>query len=95
MTKFRKGVTRCSDDDTLIAIISAKEDFPRGWDQFFAAYNHHWDEDLVNATADRLGARGSHLGFHLPDENDEDGTSEDPPADAARGADRGAQLPCL
>ena len=59
------------DDDTIIAIMWSKEDFPRVWDRLYAAYTHQWDSDLLNATADRLTERTSHMGFYLPDENKE------------------------
>jgi hypothetical protein len=72
VAQLREELAGHDQDDKIVAVIWAREDFPRVWDRIAAAYNHHWDETLITATAEVLAEHCRHeLDIELSEENED------------------------
>lgn len=67
--ELRENLAEDNQDDPIIAVIWQRSDFPRVWDRIIEAYTEDWNQQLVDATGDRLEALCSlHLDINLRQE---------------------------
>lgn len=70
VSELRQKLAEDKQDDTIIAVIWQRSDFPAVWDRIISAFtDDDWNDDLVNATGDALAKRCKPLGIDLAMEN--------------------------
>jgi hypothetical protein len=56
VSELRQKLAEDKQDDTIIAVIWQRRNFPAVWDRIISAFtDDDWNDDLVNATGDALG----------------------------------------